>query len=503
MNPEAAYRELLTQWRKASLFRSAEAVLEWEQQTYMPPRGTEHRGDQLALLAGCRHDCATDPRIGDLLGELESSSWAKDELSPAAVNLREIRREYDRQTKLPKALVEELARTTAQAQREWAEARRNNDFPRFLPWLDKVFDLTRQKAAALDPDKPPYDVLMDEFEPGANADAVAQLFRDLRRPLVDLVSAVAGAKRRPDDAVLARTYPVDRQKFFGEMAAGEIGFDFQRGRLDETVHPFCATLGPHDCRITTRYNPRRFNEAFFGILHETGHGLYEQGLDVAHFGEPMGEAASLGVHESQSRLWENAVGRGLPFWRRFFPRARALFRDALADVSLDQFHCAVNKVAPSLVRVEADEVTYNLHVLIRFELERALVLKDLAPQGLPAAWNEKYREYLGIAPLDDASGCLQDVHWSHGLIGYFPTYTLGNVYAAQLWDKADADLGGLDEILQRGEFRVLLDWLRERVHRHGKRFLPERLMREATGSPPSAAALVRSLRRKFEPLYDL
>jgi carboxypeptidase Taq len=364
-------------------------------------------------------------------------------------------------------------------------------------------ELARQKAAALDPDKPAYDVLLDEFEPGASADAVAALFRDLRRPLVELVAAIAGSKRRPNDAVVARTYPVDRQKIFGEMAAGEIGFDFRRGRLDATTHPFCATLGPHDCRITTRYNPRYFNEAFFGILHEAGHGLYEQGLDAAHFGEPMGEAASLGLHESQSRLWENAVGRSLPFWRLYFPRARAVFHEALADASLDEFHFAVNKVAPSLIRVEADEVTYNLHVLIRFELEQALVHKDLAPQELPAAWNEKYRDYLGVAPPDDATGCLQDVHWSHGLIGYFPTYTLGNVYAAQLWDKAEAELGGLDEILERGEFRVLLGWLRERVHRHGKRFLPERLMREATGSPPNAVALVRSLRRKFEPLYEL
>ena len=285
--------------------------------------------------------------------------------------------------------------------------------------------------------------------------------------------------------------------------AASLGFDFQRGRLDTAAHPFCTGIGPGDCRITTRFNPHNFSDGFFGILHETGHGLYDQGLAPEHYGTPMGEAVSIGIHESQSRLWENAVGRSRPFWRHYFPLARRIFREALNEVTLDEFHLAVNHVEPSFIRVEADEATYNLHIFIRFELEQALISDDLQAEEIPGAWNEKYSSYLGITPRNDAEGCLQDIHWSSGLFGYFPTYTLGNLFAAQLFTKANEDLGDLEESFARGEFQGLLDWLREHVHRQGHRYPSALLIERVTGSPPDHRPLMASLRRKYAELYRI
>ncbi len=305
------------------------------------------------------------------------------------------------------------------------------------------------------------------------------------------------------EAVLKRFYPRERQKVLGESVAAAIGFDFSRGRLDVTAHPFCSGIGPGDCRITTRYDEHHFSEAFSGILHEVGHGLYEQGLDAAHYGTPMGEAVSLGVHESQSRLWENAVGRGRPFWTYWFPLARSIFHEALADVTLDQFHAALNHVASSLIRVSADEATYNLHIIVRFELEQDLLSGNLPAADLPAAWNQKYQEVLGVTPPHDAAGCLQDIHWSAGLIGYFPTYTLGNLYAAQLFAQAQTDLSGLAQAFARGDFGGLLEWLRANVHRHGQRYRPATLIERVTGSKPDHRPLIEALRQKYGELYGI
>jgi carboxypeptidase Taq len=315
------------------------------------------------------------------------------------------------------------------------------------------------------------------------------------------VRRLTEARVRPDDALLRRDFPVERQKSFGAAAAAALGFDFLRGRLDIATHPFCTALGPADCRLTARYREHDFSEGFFTILHEVGHGLYEQGLDAAHWGTPMGEAASLGLHESQSRLYENLVGRSRGFWRHFFPLARRTFSEALGGVAADDFHRAVNVVRPSLTRVRADEVTYNLHILVRFELERALLAGDLPAADLPAAWEEAYGRHLGLSPGDDAEGCLQDGHWASGLIGYFPTYTLGNVFAAQLFARAEADLGGLECPFSRGDFGGLLGWLRERVHRHGQRYPAARLIESATGAAPDPGPLVRSLHARYAEVY--
>jgi carboxypeptidase Taq len=499
----AAYLELLGRSREVSLLGTCSALLNWDEQTYMPSGGSEHRSKQLAYLAGLHHSRATDPQVGEWLAAVEGSDLTADPGSPEAVNVRELRRSYDRLTRLPRSLVEELARTTCKAHQDWVAARKEQSFARLRPALETIFKLKREEAACLGPGDDPYDALLDEYEPGATSRDLAALFAALRGELVPLVAAIAGSKHRPDTSILHRDYPVDRQRVFAEAAAAAIGFDFKCGRLDTTEHPFCTGIGPGDTRITTRFDPKNFSDAFFGVLHETGHGLYDQGLDPAYHGTPMGEAVSLGVHESQSRLWENVVGRSRSFWAYWFPLARQVFREALADVTPEAFVFAINEVKPSLIRVQADEVTYNLHVLVRFELERALIGGDLPVRDLPGAWDEKYGRYLGVTPANDAEGCLQDIHWSAGLVGYFPTYTLGNVYAAQLYAQAARDLGDLAAAFARGDYAGLLGWLREHVHQHGQRDRSAALIRRVTGSPPDPKPLVQSLRAKYGELYAL
>lgn len=503
MNLREQYNELVERSKRWTLLESCGWLLGWEEQTYMPAGGVEHRGNQLASLAGVVHEQRTHPRVGELLGNLEASDFCANSESVEAVNLREWRRDYDRAVRMPQDLVEELARTTTLAQRQWVEARQKANYRQFEPWLGRVIELKRRQADAIGYTSHRYDALLDEYEPECRAGALAELFGRLRGPLVELVQELKGAKRRLDRSIVEREFPIDRQRFLGESAAAAIGFDFAAGRLDVTAHPFCSSIGPGDCRITTRYNPHFFNDAFFSTLHEAGHGMYEQGLPVEHFGTPMGQATSLGVHESQSRLWENAVGRSRSFWEHFFPRVRQAFPSPLAGVTAADFHRAVNSVQPSLIRVDADEVTYNLHVMIRFELELALLSGDLPVAEVPAAWNEKYRSYLAVVPPDDAKGCLQDIHWASGLVGYFPTYALGNLYAAQLFRRAKSDLGGLDESFRRGDFAPLVEWLRSKIHRHGRRFVPSRLIAEATGEPPSHEPLLESLRSKYHELYEL
>jgi carboxypeptidase Taq len=503
MTAESAYAELIRRTKEAAVLSACGAVLGWDERTYMPRNGSTFRGDQMGLIARLTHEMATDPKVGECLAAVEGSTLTKNPESPEAVNVQEIRRGYDRAVKLPKDLVEELARVTTRAQQVWQEARAANDFPAFRPWLEKVVALKRREADAVGYKDHPYDALIDEYEPGATAADVRQVFASLSADLVPLIAAIAGSKRRPRRDVLEREYPVEAQQAFVRSAAEAIGFDFESGRLDVTTHPFCSGIGPGDCRITTRYNPRFFNEAFFGVLHETGHGLYEQGLPAEHFGTPRGSYCSLGIHESQSRMWENQVGRGRPFWQQFFPKAQRAFPTALGDVPLDDFYFAINEARPSFIRVEADEATYNLHIILRFELELALLSGDLKPGDLPGAWNERFSKMFGLTPPDDRRGCLQDIHWSMGGIGYFPTYTLGNLYAAQLMRAAREQLPGLDDSFAQGEFRPLKSWLNEKVHLPGRSYWSEALCRRVTGEGLRHEPLVGYLRDKYAPLYQL
>jgi carboxypeptidase Taq len=504
MEARAAYAELIRRVREEALLASCAELLGWDEDTYMPRGGAAHRGNQLALLAGLQHDKATDPRIGELLGELEGSALVRDPQTPEAANVREIARAYRRLTRLPRRLVEELARLSTAAQQEWAAARRHADFGRFRPWLEKIVALKSREAECLGYEEAAYDALLEQYEPGTRSRDLAHLFDALRQELVPLANALTYASRRPEVAALRRDFPCERQRVFGEMVAAAVGFDFQRGRLDTAAaHPFFCSVGPDDCRICTAYQPNNFSVSLFTILHEVGHGLYEQGLPAEHFGTPLGDAPSLAVHESQARLWENTVGRSRAFWEHFFVLARRVFPEALAGVRLDDFHFAVNNVEASPNRVRADEVTYNLHILVRFELEQALVAGDLKAADVPAAWNEAYRHYLGIMPANDAEGCLQDGHWAAGMIGYFPTYTLGNVFAAQLFARAAEDLEDLDGPFARGDFSGLLGWLRDKVHRQGSLYPAAQLIEYAVGAPPDHRPLIEALRRKYGELYGI
>ena len=503
-NIDALYNELIDDLKQTALLRSCGDLLSWDEQTYLPAGGVEHRAAQLSLLAGMVHERSSAPRRGEILAALESGGELGAEDSPRRANVRETRRQYDRAVKLPRRLIEELSRVCSFAQQAWIESRKNDDFPKFQPWLEQIVRLKREEAAAVGyGNGAPYDALLDQYEAGATARDVDAVFRPLRDELVRLVAAIGPSSRRPDASILTRRYPVEAQKQFALAAARQIGFNFDDGRLDVAAHPFCNGIGPGDCRLTTRYDEQHFPGAFFGVLHEAGHGIYEQGLDRAAFGTPMGQAVSLGVHESQSRLWENFVGRSRAFWKHFFAPAQRAFSEALSGVSAEEFYRAINDVRPSMIRVEADEATYNLHIMLRFELEQAILRDDLQVSELPGVWNETFTRYFGLTPANNAQGCLQDIHWSMGAIGYFPTYSLGNMYAAQLFEAAGRDLGDLHAQFERGEFDALRGWLNAKIHRAGQQYPPAKLIETVTGQKLSHKPLVAHLHARFDELYGL
>lgn len=502
MTAKEAYEELRAHFVETGLLNSARALLGWDLRVMMPPKGVRFRAETLAHIEGQIHERWTDPRVGEWLATVEGTDMVADPGCIEAVNVRWWRWEYDRETKIPHALVVELARVTSLAEKEWEQARAHSDFARFKPWLDKVLKLTRERAQAVARNGNLYDALLDEYEPGLTSAQLDAYFAPLRDGTVSLLKAVVASPRKPDVSVLHRNYPRAAQETFSREAVAEFGFDFNAGRLDPTVHPFETRIAPGDVRICTRYYEDFFNPAFFGTAHEAGHGLYEAGLPEEHFGLPAGHAVSLGVHESQSRTWENFVARSRPFWEHFLPKAQESF-EALRGVSLDSFIFAVNEVKPSPIRVEADELTYNLHILLRYDIEQALMRDELKTADLPGAWNERFKAAFGFAPANDAEGVLQDVHWSGGSLGYFPTYTLGNLYAAQFFEQARKDLADVDQQFRRGDFRPFLGWLREKIHTQGMRYSAPELVEKVTGKPPGAGALLEYLRSKFGALYGL
>lgn len=489
--------------RQTALLESVEALVGWDERTYMPEEAGPYRAEQITFLAGEIHRRKTDPQLGQWLDELSASLSTLDPHSDQATTIRQLKRNYDKQTKLPQRLVEELARASILGQQAWVAARAKNDFASFAPHVQTLFALKKEQAQAIGYKAHPYDALLDDFEPEAKTAEVTQVLANLRSELVPLVQQIQASSRKAPTEILSRNYPKDVQAAFGTAAAKAIGFNFARGRLDVTHHPFCSGMGPNDCRITTRYDEKFFPSAFFGILHEAGHGIYDQGLRTDQYGLPPGTYLSLGIHESQSRMWENLVGRSAAFWKHFFPQAQTQFAGALSNVSQEDFFFAINGVRPSLIRVEADEATYNLHIIVRFELEQALITSDLPVKDLPGAWKEKYQQYLGIVPPNDADGCLQDIHWSAALIGYFPTYSLGNLYASQFFEQAQADLGDLHAMFAKGEFEPLKKWLQTNIHQPGQCYTASELVQKVTGKPLSHAALMRHLRGKLSPLYNL
>jgi carboxypeptidase Taq len=502
-NATQSYQTLVTTLREIALLGSAASVLHWDERTQMPVKGTEHRANQLSLISRLVHEQFTAPKVGELLASLEQSGQMGETHGDVAATVRETRRSYDRAVKLPASLVEEMAKTEILSQAAWVEARKHSDYAAFEPWLAKVLKLKLQEADCVGYKASRYDALLDPYEPDETAAGLTKVFESLREPLVQLVGKIGSSGRPAPLEILERRFPAAAQERLGRMAAEKVGFDFSAGRLDVSVHPFCSGIGPGDTRMTTRYDEAYFGDAFFGVLHETGHALYEQGLPAEHFGLPLGEAISLGIHESQSRLWENFVGRSRSFWICFLPIAREMFPEALKDVSEDAWYRAINDVRPSFIRTESDEATYNLHILLRFELEQAMVNGDLSTKDIPGAWNERMKKYFGITPPNDAKGCLQDTHWASGLIGYFPTYTLGNLYAAQFFEKARADLGDLDGQFAAGDFAPLLGWLRKNIHAHGRRYSARELGKRVTGQELAAEPLLRHLRKKANEVYGV
>lgn len=487
------YQELISRVREIAVLGSCGAVLGWDERTFLPEAAAPHRGAQMALLARIGHEMFTDPRIGELIEASKASTLIADEQA----NLREIRRNYKRATKVPKQLVEELANITSQAQGVWQKAKETNDFALFRPWLEKIVALKRKEADCVGFQESPYDALVDEFEPGARTAELKTLFADLARDLAPLVAEIIERNKPLRQDFWTGEFSVVAQEKLSREICAAMGFDLSRGRLDTTAHPFCTGIGPGDCRILTRYHVNRPMESFFGTMHEAGHGLYEQGLEGDHWGTPLGTAASFGIHESQSRLWENMIGRSRAFWDGYFAKFQEAFAPKLDRVKVSEFWQKVNEVRPSLIRIDADEATYNLHIILRFELESAMLTGDLAVADLPSAWNERFKKYFGLEVPDEARGCLQDIHWSFGGIGYFPTYTLGNLYAAQFMTTIEHDLPKLWDDVRRCQFGGLTQWLRENIHRHGQRYRPDALCERITGQPLSPKPFLNYLRMKF------
>jgi carboxypeptidase Taq len=488
---------LLEKLRVVYDLQAAAKLLYWDQATYMPEGGEKARAKQLATLRRLAHEHLTAPEVRDLLGELRDGAWPME--SEEAKMIGAACREHDRAVRVPGALVAEIAAHTTTTYAAWTRARPANDFAAVRPLLERTVELARATAACF-----PYDhvadPLIDEEDPGMSAQAVRALFATLRRDLVPLVQELT-AKPPADDACLRQRVPEATQLAFGAEVIERFGYDFARGRQDKTHHPFMTSFSTGDVRITTRLRDDDLTDCLFSTLHEAGHALYEQGIDPNHEATPLAGGVSAGVHESQSRLWENLVGRSLPFWEHFYPKLQQSFGGALSTVPLETFYRAVNRVSRSLIRTDADEVTYNLHVVLRFELELALLEGTLAVADLPEAWNARMQADLGIRPTDDRHGVLQDVHWFGGLVGgAFQGYTIGNLLAAQLFEAAVTAEPTIVEDMRQGTFLALRTWLGQHVHGHGRKFLPKDLIVRATGRPLSTEPFLRYLRRKYSDL---
>lgn len=479
------------------------AVLHWDQQTYMPPGGSEGRAMQMATLSRIAHEMATSDEMGASIAAAKNEVANLDPDSDEARLVKKAARDFEKDRKVPPDWVAEFRRTTALAHKTWATAREQSDFAQFESILDKIIDMRREYVDFFAPYDHPYDVLLDDFEPGMKTAEVKAVFDALRPPQVELVQAIAESGVVVDDSFLHQTFDEKDQWDFGIEVVKSFGYDFNRGRQDRTVHPFSTSFGIGDVRITTRFDPELFNTGIFGTLHESGHAMYSQGVKQEFDRTPLAGGTSLGVHESQSRMWENLIGRSKSFWEGFYPRLQKTFPSQLGEVDLDSFYKAINKVQPSFIRVEADEATYNLHIMLRFEIELALLEGDLSASDLPEYWNTKFKEYLGITPPDDKTGVLQDVHWSEGYLGYFPTYALGNLIASQLWEKIEADIPDINKKIEKAQFAPLLEWLREHVHQHGAKFEPMELLKRITGAGLSADPFLRYLRTKFGEIYGL
>lgn len=499
------YTELLKLLREAATLSSMAELLGWDQETMMPEKAGTYRAEELAMISKLAHQRATDPRIGDLLAACEADGALRAN-SAAQANLREIRRDYDRSLRLPEELVAEISETSSRAIEAWKHAREQSDFKSFLPWLERQLHLQQRKAECygVPPGGELYDALLEDFEPGLSSAELERIFGPLKTKLTPLIDGVTSSGRHPPQEALQLDPPLEQQRAFHRRVLERIGFDFGAGRVDTSTHPFSSGLGPGDTRITTRFPRGGFADALSSTLHEAGHALYEQGLPKEqHYGQPLSEPLGLGIHESQSRLWENHVGRSRAFWVWALPEAKRIFGGACDPISVDALYRAINTARPSLIRIESDEATYNLHIMLRFDLERAMIRDDLRPADLPSAWNRRIEQDLGLTVPDDRHGCLQDIHWAMGSFGYFPSYTLGNLYAAQFWEALLLAVPDLEQQISRGEFGALLGWLRREIHALGRQLAAAELCRRLTGRALDHEALMRHLEGKFGSIYNL
>ena len=497
MTTAAAYTELIALLKRAHVLGTVNGVLSWDEQVNLPPDSADLRADQLALMAELQHAASSDPRIGELLAVLESRP---DEHSDDhAVVLKCSRRDYDRVTKLPPEFVSEKARHSSKAFHAWAECKGKSNFAGYAPFIERHLWLAKQEASYQGYAAAPYDYMIDRHDPGMTAAIIEALFAELKEGLVPLMREIVGSPVKARAGLFAG-FPVDQQRAFLHTVTERLGFNYRRGRIDVSLHPFCEGSGA-DVRMTTHFDEGNPLNSLFSAIHETGHGLYEQGTPIVRQGTPLGQAVGMAVHESQSRLWENQVARSRSFWKFFEPLFREMFAAQLGTISSDELYMAVNAVRPTLIRVDADEVTYNLHIILRFEIEKRLFAGTLAVADLPTAWTALAQELLGLKPANDREGVLQDVHWSGGMFGYFPSYCLGNMMAAQFWYKAQGDLPGLDEDFARGDFSRLLGWLRKNIHEQGRRYDSRELVKVVTGEALTPKHLLRYLRERYLPLY--
>jgi len=480
----------------------ASAVLSWDQQVNMPPGGNEARGQQLATLGQIAQEKFITDEVGALLEDLKREFAGADPDSDEASLIRVVSRDYDKAKRVPPSFVAERAKVSSKAFDAWVEARKKSDFSIFIPHLEKVVDLMKKYISFFPPAAHPYDTLLEDYEAGMTTADVKAIFEPLRTKQVELIKAIADSKQVKFD-FLHKKYNEAKLIDFGVDVVTKYGYDWNRGRQDKAPHPFATTFSINDVRITTRFVPEIPFSTLFGTFHEAGHGMYEQGVNPAYERTSLMGGTSLGVHESQSRFWENIIGRSLPFWEHFYPALKKKFPSQLNGVGVKAFYKAINKVQPTFIRVEADEATYNLHIMLRLELEIAMIEGKVALKDLPEMWNTKMKEYLGITPPNDARGVLQDVHWSHGYMGYFSTYALGNLISAQFLEVMRKDIRNMDDLIRKGSFGEILGWLREKMHRHGQKYEPQTLVQMITGSKITSEPYVRYLKEKYTDIYGL
>lgn len=493
------YQDYVNHLSKIADISNSIAVLSWDQEVMMPPKGAEKRAQQISTLAGIHHELSAQEDFGTLLKKLSEDDTLTDEQKR---NVTVSLKEFERNQKYSTAFVQEMSKSISQAFQAWNKAKKEDDFSIFQPFLEKLVALKREECELLGYKDHPYDALIDQYEPETTVAELDVLFEDVKNQLVEFVQEIAAATQN-EDALMRQHYPKDKQLLFTEHILAKMGYDFDAGRQDISSHPFSTSFSSEDSRVTTRVSESDLSEILWSSIHEGGHALYEQGLKIENYGLPSGTYLSLGIHESQSRLWENNVGRSLSFWNYFYPKLQEIFPDNLKNYTVGDFYKAMNIVQPSLIRTNADELTYHFHVLIRYEIEKELIAGTIEVVDLPEVWNNKYKAYLNIDVPSDAKGVLQDIHWSHGSFGYFPTYSLGSFYAAQFFNKAEEQIEQLDEKIKQGDFSELLDWLRTNIHQYGRLYTAAELCEKVTGEKLNFAYFMRYAKEKYAQLYQL